>query len=70
MGDRGELLRLHARPSAILLPLALPAVLPLVIYAVRQGNLPSIQHKVTYQYVDTYGDGSGITSKRGGADYT
>lgn len=36
---RGELLRLHARPSAILLPLALTAAIPMVIYAVRQGNL-------------------------------
>jgi hypothetical protein len=36
---RRELLRLHARPSAILLPLALTAAVPMVIYAVRQGNL-------------------------------
>jgi hypothetical protein len=36
---RGELLRVHARPSAILLPLALVAAVPLCIYAVRQGDL-------------------------------
>jgi hypothetical protein len=36
---RGELLRLHAQPSAILLSLALTAAVPMVIYAVRQDNL-------------------------------
>lgn len=37
--DRRQLLRLRAEPSATLLPLALAAAVPLVIYAVRQGDL-------------------------------
>ena len=36
---RGQLLRVNARPSAILLPLALAAAVPLCLYAVRQGDL-------------------------------
>jgi hypothetical protein len=36
---RGQLLRVRARPSAILLPLALAAAVPLCLYAVRQGDL-------------------------------
>jgi len=36
--NRRELFRLDARPSAILLPLALTATVPLAIYAVHQGN--------------------------------
>jgi hypothetical protein len=36
---RGQLLRVHARPSVILLPLALVAAVPLCLYAVRQGDL-------------------------------
>lgn len=37
--DRRELLRLRTQPSAILLPLALAAAVPLAIYAAHQGNL-------------------------------
>lgn len=36
---REQLLRLRARPSAILLPLALAAAVPLAIYAIGQGDL-------------------------------
>jgi hypothetical protein len=36
---RRELMRLDLRPSAILLPLAVAAAVPLSMYSVRQGNL-------------------------------
>jgi hypothetical protein len=35
----GELLRIHARPGVILLPLALVAAVPLCVYAVHHGDL-------------------------------
>jgi hypothetical protein len=49
---RGELSRVHARPSAILLPLALVAAVPLCMYAVRQGDLATgLNGRVELYYV-------------------
>jgi hypothetical protein len=51
---RGELLRVHARPSAILLPLALIAAVPLCVYAVRQGDMATgLNGRIELYYVST-----------------
>ncbi|WP_130511867.1 hypothetical protein [Krasilnikovia cinnamomea] len=51
---RGELARFHARPSAVLLPLALVAAVPLCVYAVRQGDLATgLNGRVEVYYVSS-----------------
>jgi hypothetical protein len=55
---RGELLRVHARPSAILLPLALVAAVPLCVYAVRQGGLATGLNGRVELYYDSCGLGT------------
>ena len=50
--DRRELLRLQLAPSAILLPLALAAAVPLSMYAVRHGALANgLSRRVELEYV-------------------
>jgi hypothetical protein len=49
---RRELVRPHLRPSAILLPLALAAAVPLSIYAVRQGDLATSFERPTMFHYD------------------
>ncbi|MBO3751719.1 hypothetical protein J5X84_37085 [Streptosporangiaceae bacterium NEAU-GS5] len=61
--DRRRLLRLRLRPSAIMLPLALAAAIPLVIYAVHYGALSTGGNGGTAAHYDACGLGAVLAAQ-------